>query len=404
MDSSSPDLASKILDVIIVGGGPAGSALAITLANLGRQVLLLEKHAGFDTKLGESLPPVSIGAVKHYLGDIDQLVDQGIVSKTMGNVSTWSTDDPEVGEFFFTPAGYGLCVNRVAFDALLRQRAMDAGATVQLGSRFRTCERIAGTSFNGWKVEVSTSEPTSFHLCRYLVDCSGRSAVVATALGISRSSSDDLFACARRYESAARDEDRYTRIEATEDGWFYSNLLTGLKERSERIVVFHADKSSLAAKMAATSQGFTSLLNKTKDITRVLSSYSYQPVGRIRGACAASERLERFAGGSWAAVGDAAQAYDPLSSQGIYKALVSANQAGQLVHYALNENQSAPGVDVRDLHLQRYVHGQEKLWAEYGKHYSYYYQNQSRWADQPFWCQRQYVARDNGFQYVRDGS
>ncbi|MBL4671748.1 MAG: hypothetical protein JKX81_05770, partial [Arenicella sp.] len=106
-------------------------------------------------------------------------------------------------------------------------------------------------------------------------------------------------------------------------------------------------------------------------------------------AAAGSERLTQFCGEGWLAVGDAAQAYDPLSSQGIYKALNSASSAGQMVNYALAKSEQSQNSQNDDqFFLKRYAHEQEQLWADYVQQHEYYYASQPRWLDQPFWNQR----------------
>jgi flavin-dependent dehydrogenase len=69
VSSARHDQTNTTWDVVIVGAGPAGAATAITLARFGQRVLLVEEQGSIRVKLGESLPPTSIGLVKHFLGD-----------------------------------------------------------------------------------------------------------------------------------------------------------------------------------------------------------------------------------------------------------------------------------------------------------------------------------------------
>src|SRR5690606_19213062 len=149
-------------------------------------------------KLGESLPPASIGLVKHFLGDIEgpEHILPGLF-RTAGNVSLWATGQAEITDFFFTMTGFGLCVERLAFDEALRAKALAAGARVLKGVRFVSCARIADGDFN-WQLMLAAETETLSHRARYLVDCSGRRAVVAKALGVPLVPNDDqLFAYAQ---------------------------------------------------------------------------------------------------------------------------------------------------------------------------------------------------------------
>src|SRR3546814_9328047 len=89
--------------------------------------------------------------------------------------------------------------------------------------------------------------------------------------------------------------------------------------------------SDLSARMAARREGFDQLLDGSTHIAPLLKARGYQACGEIRGAPANSQRLCDFVGDAWMAVGDAAQAYDPLSSQGMDKALRTGSHAGQKI-------------------------------------------------------------------------
>ena len=285
----------------------------------GKRVLLVEKRASPSFKLGKSLPPTSMGLVncRQHLA--------------MGNRT-----DRDRGLFLRGPAGHGLCVDRLALDEALRTKAVAAGATLLKDVCFQSCTRIEGGNFN-WQLTLTSRNGTRHDRARYLVDCSGRQAVVARILGVpTLSHSDRLFAYAQWFSCSGGDDDRYTRIEAAPYGWWYSNRLPGFEDNeTRRLVVLHTDKDLPAARLAASRQGFDQLLDGSTHIAPLLKAREYHPCGIIRGAPANSQRLRNFCGDAWMAVGDAAQAYDPLSSQGIDKALRTASHAGRMIHYAL---------------------------------------------------------------------
>ncbi|MBV6273519.1 tryptophan 7-halogenase [Alcaligenaceae bacterium CGII-47] len=391
MRSTRYDQTSASWDVVIVGAGPAGAATAITLAKLGQRVLLVEERASVRFKLGESLPPASIGLVEHFLGDLGQAEHRlpGLY-RTAGNISVWATEQPDVTDFFFTMTGFGLNIERLAFDEALRSNAVAAGACLLKGVRFESCERITGGLFN-WQVRLSSATQTRQYRTRYLVDCSGRRAVVAGALGIQIDANDDrLFAYAQWYVCDGDDNDRYTRIEAVSHGWWYSNRLPDTEGNdTRRLVVLHSDKDLPVAKMAARRHGFDQLLDASTHITPLLKAKGYRPCGVIRGAPANSQRLQDFCGDAWLAVGDAAQAYDPLSSQGIDKALRSGSHAGHMIHYALTDClQGGGGLGRHNTYIHQYEAQQHQLWHAYRTQREDYYRMQPRWSDQPFWQRR----------------
>src|SRR3546814_15846284 len=94
------------------------------------------------------------------------------------------------------------------------------------------------------------------------------------------------------------------------------------------------------------------------------------------------------------AVGDAAQAYDPLSSQGMDKALRTGSHAGHMIHYALTDcPQGSAGTDLgsSNAYVQQYDAQQRQLWETYVSQRDFYYRMQHRWSDQPFWQRRRHV-------------
>ncbi|MBL6653849.1 MAG: tryptophan 7-halogenase, partial [Reyranella sp.] len=276
------------------------------------------------------------------------------------------------------------------FDEALRVNAVAAGATFLKGVSFQACERIADGPFN-WKINCISEVGMRQDRARYIVDCSGRRALVARTLGVSTVPGDDrLFAYAQWFSCSGDDDDRYIRIEASPEGWWYSNRLPSTDSAGTgRLVVFHSDKDLPAGRLAASRQGFDLLLEGSTHIAPLLKDKGYRPCGRIQGAPANSQRLRDFCGDAWIAVGDAAQAYDPLSSQGIDKALRTGSHAGHLIHYALTDrSQGTAGLGSGNAYIQQYDELQRQLWQTYLSERDFYYCLQPRWSDQPFWRRR----------------
>ncbi|MFC4296456.1 MAG: FAD-dependent oxidoreductase [Castellaniella sp.] len=389
----APAASAAVWDVIIVGAGPAGSAAAIVLSGYGRRVLLLDRGGAPGFKLGESIAPPALGLVRQFLGEPETFPDGLACFRTAGNLSVWSGAEPETTDFFFTPAGFGLCVDRLAFDEALRQRAAQAGATVLMGARFDSCVRVsdAADAQADWQVSVAVDGQERSCRARFLIDGSGRQAAVGRALGVGHAKRDRLFAYARWYDSPVADEDRLTRIEAGPHGWWYSNRLHAEGAGARRLVVFHGDQDSPVARAAARAEGFDRVLQDSAHLGPLLRDRGYRATGAVRGAPAHSQCLDAFCGEGWLAAGDAAQAYDPLSSQGIWKALDTGSQAGHLVHGLLQEGRAGAGA--QDGWLRRYAQGQARAWDAYRTQLDFYYGAQPRWRESLFWQRRQ-AGRD----------
>ncbi len=107
------------------------------------------------------------------------------------------------------------------------------------------------------------------------------------------------------------------------------------------------------------------------------------PEGAVGGQGTANFRLEPPHGEDWLAVGDAAGAYDPLTSQGIYKALAGGLQAADAITDRLSG-------EARD--FTAYGESLARSWEEYLKLRAHLYTRETRWPGEPFWQARQAQA------------
>ncbi|TXT33513.1 MAG: FAD dependent oxidoreductase, partial [Planctomycetota bacterium] len=165
-------------DVVVIGGGPGGSATAITCASLGLRVRLLERHSFPAERPGETLHP-GVEPVLAQLGVADRLASV-VGSRHEGIRICWG------GTTRFEPYGHddsgpwrGYQVWRPDFDAMLLNRARELGVQV-----FQPCSAIEVLQTHGVVSGVQTTAgPMTAPI---VVDASGRSHWLGTKLGIER--------------------------------------------------------------------------------------------------------------------------------------------------------------------------------------------------------------------------
>lgn len=344
-------------DVAIIGAGPGGAACALTLARAGHSVVLLHR-AGRRGRFSETLGPSAMQVVRH-LGLDGVLGAAARVAR--GVIADWGAG-PQVHDYFFTPDGAGLCVERDGFDTVLRGKASGAGAQV-ITARATGVQEAGGL----WQI---TPDQGPRITARNLVDGSGRQGVMARQLGLGRDRGDPLFAYALRFQGGP--DDGFARVVARPEGWWYCNAIPGT---GESIAVFHTDRDLPAGRQAASRAGFLDLLAQAPFAPGLGA-----PLGKIHGAAAGSERVAQDWPARFLAVGDAAQALDPLSSQGLERALRSGVMAGQMLGFALANPQDAPRF------IDRYRADQTAFWTRYQQEYSHFYG--SPLGDHPFWHRR----------------
>jgi 2-polyprenyl-6-methoxyphenol hydroxylase-like FAD-dependent oxidoreductase len=363
----------KKVDVAIVGGGPAGAAAALVLARAGHRVLLVERQTAAAFKFGEGLPPAAKPLLR-ALGVWDRFCADGHLA-SYGNQSAWGSPHLHSTDFIRDPNGHGWHLDRPRFDALLRGAAQAAGAHVCTETAIKDHARSAG----GWRMTLVTAGAATAVDAAWLLDCSGRASWLARTQGARRIPYDRLVASGALFHpppaAPARDDDSLTLIEAAPAGWWYTARLPA----AQRVVVFLSDAGSAAARTAAGADGFLQLLAATAHITARLDAHGYTMAAAPRVVSANSARLDRFGGEGWLAAGDAAAAFDPLSSQGILTALYSGLKAGEALHAHLAGEREA---------VARYEQRMAAIFDAYLQNRTLYYSYEQRWPEHEFWRAR----------------
>lgn len=358
-------------DVLVAGGGPAGCALALTLARYtSRRVVVVELRGYGGVRVGETLQPGAENVFR-YLGVWEAfLAARHQPSHSIR--SSWGSPVLHERSYFMTPHGGGWHLDRARFDAMLAAEAERAGVMLLSPARLTSLERAPG----GWLAKVARRGGETLELqASFVVDATGRKAPVAVSLGASHRIDDDLVGvyCFGRDDAATPDGDGSTLIEAAADGWWYSTYLPDRRV----VAAFLTDGDLVREKRLLSLQRWIELLAKTRHTRDRLLGCSALP--RLRAWRAHSRILAPVAGDRWVAVGDAAVSHDPLSSMGIAHALSSGMHAGRAIDAALNGDP--------DL-LRQYIDGVHANYRSYREMQRRFYCAEQRWPEAPFWKRR----------------
>jgi flavin-dependent dehydrogenase len=302
-------------DVVVIGGGPAGAAAALALADRGRSVAMIHRHRRQEPRVGETAPPaimrqlVRLGLWKAFVADGH--------AQAPGTVVSWGGSTPYERDFIFDPYGPGWHLDRARFEAMLVGAAVTAGV-----DRYEsgTIDRRCGDT-GGWVVRLRGSRTVT---AAWAVDASGRTALLARWLGIGRDRCDRLVGLARFYEALPTADPR-TFIEACEAGWWYAAALPG----GRAVAVLFTDADLVRRGRQRRERYWNELLARTDLVGDHLCAGT--GASPLCTAAACSGVLSTCAGAGWLAIGDASQSWDPLSGQGITRALTSAVQAADAI-------------------------------------------------------------------------
>jgi len=345
-------------DVVVLGGGPAGCAAALTLRRHGIARILVVEASHYDAnRIGESIPP-DTRVLLQRLGIWQDFVRENH-EPCLGSCSSWGADELGYNDFLFNPLGNGWHLDRTRFDRFLARKAAQSGATVRTGTRFTA---IQSSGPDGFQLQLETDGglvETVF--AAFVVDATGTHARFAREMGAKKLFLDRLTCATAFFERPPQSSfSKLTMLEAVRYGWWY---MACLPERRLAVAVA-CDPEYMRTAGLNEKLPWLAHLQETRHVFHALADSAYV-AGSLSVCTAPSFLLDKTAGHRWLAAGDAASAYDPISSQGIYKALSSGLQAAAVVVAFLQAN-----ADAHDVYAASVAAG----FDDYRKTRNYFYQ------------------------------
>jgi flavin-dependent dehydrogenase len=326
-------------DVIVIGGGPAGSVLACLLAKGGYRCLVVERDIHPRDHVGESLTP-STNPIFARIGFLEKMEDAGFVHKPG---ACWTAPRSGVGEFIgirlgeFPPPGatqdYTYNVERDLFDAMLIRHAHEAGAKVLQGVTVQKVlfedDRAVGVSAkfaDGWSRDLSA---------RVIVDASGRRCVLASQLNLKRKDPGfNQFGIYSWFKGLEPNPPGY-------EGFLFLHFLGLERAWAWQIPMRNGvcsvgvvtDKSDFNASGQSHDAFFESLVRRSRTFSHNLRGAERIRPWWLEGD--SSYKVEKPVGKGWLLIGDALRFVDPIFSTGVDVATYSASFAFDAIEESL---------------------------------------------------------------------
>ena len=317
-------------DVLVIGGGPAGSTVAALLAQKGRNVVLLDKDRHPRFHIGESLLPANLPLFER-LGVADEMRAIGIKKRAAEFMSPWHEHKQQ---FLFADAWdktmpHAYQVRRSEFDQVLLRRATQLGAHVREGCKV-TAVDLEVTPERARAQARCDDGRTLAYAPRFVVDASGRDTFLASRFQIKhKNPQHNSVAVYGHFENVRRNEgedEGNIIIFWFEHGWFWFIPLQDgvtsigmvtwpyfMKTRGERsLQQFLLDGIGQCPPLLERMAGA-----RLTDVIEATGNYSYS--------------CERNHGRNYVMLGDAYAFIDPVFSSGVMMAMQGSFDAADAI-------------------------------------------------------------------------
>lgn len=335
----------------------------------GLRVGLADSGPSTVFRVGESVPPLIQPFLEH-LGLWPAFLENGHCP-SFCTLSAWGQPELLGNEFFLQAHNTGWRLDRARFDAWLADEAARRGA-VSLMAKVKGLSQNPGS----WTIECGSD---GIYTARCLVDASGRTAALSRQAGLRTVNSDRLVACVMFF-SESKAENRpgadAAVVEAFQHGWWY----TAATPAGHRVVALMTDSDLVGRLGLLQTDSWMDRLNACRHVSALLGDS--HPITPIKVWPAFSRYLEGDFPSGLIAVGDAISSFDPLSSQGILKALRSGIFAAYAICDHLLHADGGRG-------FSRYQRLMRREFLAYRETLGDYYRREQRWPESLFWQRRQ---------------
>lgn len=330
---------SEACDVVVIGGGPAGTTIATRLVQMGWQVSLLEKERHPRFHIGESLLPMNL-PILEQLGVLEQVKVIGLTK--YGAEFNSTVDDRPSQTYYFSEAldkahPHAFQVRRSEFDELLFRNCIARGVRAREGTRVTDVDFHPGGR-SVVRAVTEAGEPLSLE-CAYVVDASGRDTFLSRRLGSRRKSKEhNSAAIFGHYGSAPRRPGRDAgniSIYWFEHGWFW---MIPLRDGTMSVGAV-CWPEYLGTRDVSTEEFFARTIALCQPVAERMQDA--QLLGPVRATGNFSYRSTRMFGPGYLLVGDAYTFIDPVFSSGVFLAMHAAMEGSIVLDACMRDPATA---------------------------------------------------------------
>lgn len=339
-------------DVVVIGGGPAGSSVAALLAKQGIDVVLLERALHPRPQVGESLIP-HVWKYADLTGVTPLIEQEGFVAKA-GGITVWNDKIHRIAFAEFGFSRPALHVERDRFDEILLQHAASQGAQVFQQVSAREADLSGDWPAVSYQDRRGGESQAGNIRCRFVIDASGAAGVLAGQFQSKRLVDSSMRFLSlwghfqnSRYVAAdgrshAADQvslvKPVTFVTSFEDGWIWH---IAMRKVTSVGLVINTDKARGMDKVGR-ERFYLDTLKTAPYIGRLLENADYLP-DSFSQRPDYSYYSTRLCGENFYCIGDAAAFVDPIYSHGVLNAFYNAS----IVALAVTESLKAPAYRAR---------------------------------------------------------
>ena len=348
-------------DVVVVGGGPAGSTVATIVAQAGHQVALLERQVFPRYRLGESLW-VATWKIFRFLGVADDIRAAGFVVKRGGTFIWGPIRDPWT--IYFTEQDGSVSsschVERAAFDQLLLRRAESVGVRVfsnasALGLVYEG-ERVCG-------VRVSIGGNLQVVRSRFVVDATGLRSTLAPASMRGAPSTGPISIAVWSYFNQVHGlpppDDGNVVTVMHPRGWFWGIPLRAGRMSVGAVLDPPPVRTSTSSRGTFPAQVFQQAVALCPILQRMLARATVAE--EFRFTTYRPRNLATYHAPGFLAVGDAACFIDPVFSTGVHLGMSGACYAGFALNTILCGGHEAAALDTFERYYRSDHHEYQEM-------------------------------------------